>query len=124
MSEPVPVEALKERIAEFGGGAFLITTNAEGRVHVVSASPHVDDDRLTVAAGRTTRANVAANRSVTLLWPRSPDGAYSLIVDGLATADSNDHGEVTVMPSRAVLHRLADAVGDGARCMPVERPSD
>ena len=100
----MPVEALKERIAEFGDSAFLITANAEGRVHVVSAAPRFAGDELVIAAGRTTRANVAANPLVTLLWPRSPDGAHSLIVDGLATADSNDDAEMTVAPSRAVLH--------------------
>ena len=124
MSVAVSVEALKERIAEFGDAAFMISANTEGRVHVVSVAPRVDDDNLTVAAGRTTRTNVAANPSVTLLWPRSPDGAYSLIVDGLATADSNDDGDVVVTPSRAVLHRLADAIGDGPRCVAVERPPD
>lgn len=123
MSVPVPVEALRERLAEFGDGAFLITTSAEGRVHVVSAAPHFTRDNLVVAAGRTTRANVAANPLVTLLWPRSPDGAYSLIVDGRALADSNSDGEMAVTPSRAVLHRLADAIGDGPRCLPVEPPS-
>jgi hypothetical protein len=118
----VPVEALRERIAEFGDGAFLITASGEGRVHVVSAAPRVVNGNLMVAAGRTTRANVAANPSVTCLWPRSPDGAYSLIVDGLASEDSNDDGVLAVTPSRAVLHRLADAIGDGPRCVPVERP--
>ena len=123
MSEAVPVEALKERIAEFGNGAFLITANADGFVHVVSAAPRVGDGCLTLAAGHTTRANLAANRSVTLLWPRSPDGAYSLIVDGFATTESADDGDVLVKPSRAVLHRLVDAVGDGPKCLPVERPA-
>lgn len=120
MSVPVPIEALKDRVAEFGSGAFLITANAEGRVHVVSVAPRFADDALMIGAGRTTRANVAANPSVTLLWPRSPDGAYSLIVDGLATADTNDDADVAVTPSRAVLHRLADAAGDGPSCVPVE----
>jgi hypothetical protein len=111
MSVPVPLEALPERIAELGDGAFLITANLEGRVHVVSAAPRVAGAELVVAAGRTTRANLAANPSVTLLWPRSPDGAHSLIVDGIATVGP-DEDDVVVSPSRAVLHRLADAAGD------------
>jgi len=123
VSVPVPIEALKERIAEFGVGAFLITANLEGRVHVVSVVLRVDNDTLVVAAGRTTRANVMVNPSVALLWPRSPDGAYSLIVDGLAAADSRNDAEVVVTPCRAVLHRLADATGDGPTCLPVEQPS-
>lgn len=118
----VLVEALRERIAEFGGGAFLISASAEGRVHVASIAPRVDGAVLVVVAGRTTLANVATNPSVTVLWPRSPDGAYSLIVDGLATAGSRIDGGLVVTPSRAVLHRLANVVGDEPRCVPVTRP--
>ena len=87
MSVPVPVDVLWERIAEFDDGAFLISATTEGRVHVASIVPRVDGDVLVVVAGRTALANVAANPSVTVLWPRSPDGAYSLIVDGLAAVD-------------------------------------
>ena len=122
MSVPVPVEALRERIAEFGGGAFVISASSEGRVHVASVVPRVDGAVIVVVAGRTAMANVASNPSVTLLWPQSPDGAYSLIVDGLAAAGSSDDGELAVTPSRAVLHRLANAPGDGPTCTPVTRP--
>lgn len=123
MSEAVPVEALQHRIAEFGSGAFLITVNAEMLGHVVSVAPRVEDGCLMLAVGHTTRANLATNPSVTLLWPRSPDGAYGLIVDGLATKESVDDREVAVTPTRAVLHRLVDPIGDGPGCLPVEQPS-
>ncbi len=57
----MPVEALKQRIADFGSGPFQITADAEGHTHVVSVTPRFDDDVLLVAVGRTSRANVAAN---------------------------------------------------------------
>jgi hypothetical protein len=124
VSVPVPVEALQARIEEFGGGAFLITASSEGSVHVVSATPRVEDAVLVVGAGRTTRANLATNPVVTLLWPRSPDGAYSLIVDGMAVEGTGADGDVAITPSRAVLHRLADAPSDGPQCVPIEGPPD
>lgn len=123
MSVPVPIDALQERIDEFGAGAFLITTKADGQVHVVSTTAHVDGALLVVAgAGRTSRANLAANPWATVLWARSPDGAYSLIVDGRAGADSADDGALAITPTHAVLHRLADASAALPRCVPVEDP--
>lgn len=120
-SVPVPIEALEKRIEDFGTAAFLITMSIDGQAHVVSTWPRLEDEILVVEAGRTSQANAAANPSVTLLWPRSSDGAYSLIVDGTAV-DDPDGGAIAVHPLQAVLHRLVDATGDGPRCVPVEQP--
>ena len=120
---PVPVEALQDRLVEFGPAAFLITATSEGRVHVVSAAPRIEGDVLVVGAGRTSRANLAANPALTLLWPGPPSGDYSLIVDGQALGGHGE-GDVEVTPMRAVLHRLVGAVNDGPRCVPIEQPVD
>jgi hypothetical protein len=120
VSVSVPVETLHQRIKECGDSAFLVTASAEGRVHVVSAAPRIDGATLMVSVGRTARANVAVNPSATLLWPRSPDGAYSLIVDGLATAGAGEDDELRITPSHAVLHRLANVSSDLPRCVPIE----
>jgi hypothetical protein len=85
VSVAVPIEALQEHMDRFAAPAFLITASPSGSAHVVSATPRVEGDVLRVGAGRTTRANVAANPVATLLWPCSPDGQYSLIVDATAT---------------------------------------
>jgi hypothetical protein len=112
VSVDVPIEALDKRIEEFGSAAFLITINIDGHAHVASTQPRLEGGVLVVEAGRTSRANAAANPSVTLLWPRSSDGAYSLIVDA-TTVDGDHDGAITAHPVHAVLHRLVDANGDG-----------
>jgi hypothetical protein len=43
---------------------------------------------------------------------------YSLIVDGTALAATGE-GALAVAPTRAVLHRVAGAAGDGPTCRPV-----
>ena len=99
--------------------AFVMTAGADGRVHVVSAAPRCDRDGIHVTAGRTTRAHLAANAAVTLLWPRTEDGRYALIVDGAARGDL-DGDELVIEPSSAILHRLPGAGDDLPRCEPVK----
>src|SRR5262245_51787906 len=111
MSVAVDLEGLTERIAEFGPAAFLVTIGDDGP-HVVSVAVTQDGDRLAVPAGRRSRANAAARPAVTLLWPATPGGAYSLLVDGAASTDDDD-GPVAITPTSAVLHRVADATGSG-----------
>ena len=67
--------------------------------------------------GGHTRENLTHRSDVTLLWPPSEPGGYSLIVDGTADAqpaadDGSEAGSETVrlgvVPTRALLHREAD----------------
>jgi hypothetical protein len=120
MSEPVPLDVLWERVAEFGEHPYLVTVNSDGSgAHVVSVSTRVVDDRAVLTAGGRTRTNLAANPAATLLWPGAPGGAYSLIVDGHGTVLDGDEGEVAITPSRAVLHRVAGAAEANPSCVPV-----
>jgi hypothetical protein len=79
-----------------------------------------DGDTLAFDAGRTSRANLAARPTATLLWPSRPfdDGEYSLIVDGDGVV-TGDGDEVTVRPTAAVLHRIAGSAGGGPSCVRV-----
>jgi hypothetical protein len=143
VSVPVDLQGLRERIAEFGDRAFLVTVGGDGRPHVVSVHVGRDGDRLLVAAGRRTTANVEARPDVTLLWPapvtaglavEPEDGGcgdpvpvgtaarldeYGLIVDGAGEITGSDPPVLAIRPTAAVLHRLADTVGDGPACVPV-----
>jgi hypothetical protein len=123
MSVAVDLEGLSERIAEFGTAAFLVTTGDDGP-HVVSVTVAQDGGRLVAPAGRRTRANLAARPALTLLWPAAPGGSYSLLVDGTAAApDAGDAGEVvSIIPTSGVLHRVADATGEGPTCLPLDDP--
>lgn len=122
MSLPVELDALRERIAEYGNAAFLVTVDEHGAVHVVSVALRYADDGIVVPVGRRSRTNVERNKAVTLLWPPRPDPAYSMIVDATVVAFGVDNAEVTLEPHSAVLHRVAGASGDGPTCLPVAEP--
>ena len=120
MSVPVDLAALHALVDELGPEALLATVTAEDTPHLVSVLVAGGDGKghLTMGGGRRTRANIALNPRVTLLWPSVRDGAYRLIVDGTATANADE--TVTVEPTFAVLHRIAGVDGDGPNCVPVE----
>jgi hypothetical protein len=115
MSVPVSLEELRRRVDEYGTVPFLVTTDG-AHPHVVSVRITFDGTQLSVEAGRQSRANIDATDTATLLWP-DRDGPYCLIVDGDA---ANDGQTTHVRPTRAVLHRLADASTDLPSCVRIE----
>jgi hypothetical protein len=120
MSLAVSLRELHERVDACGPRAFLVTVSEAGGAHVVSVVVRRDGDALAFDAGRTSRSNLAARPSATLLWPSRAldDGEYSLIVDGDATV-SGDGDTVVVHPTAAVLHRIAGSAGGGPSCIRV-----
>ncbi len=111
LDELVPeIEARRER-------AFLVTVGDDGAPHVTSTLVSWRADALEASAGRTTRANASARPTVTVIWPGAPGEPYSLLVDGDAAPGSE---AVVVHPTRAVLHRVAGAPGDGPSCVRLE----
>jgi hypothetical protein len=119
MSVPVALDELKQRVDELGTNPFLVTTGEDRRAHVLSVRARFDGSRFLMSAGRTSRAN-GAGATVTLLWPGT-GGPYGLIVDGTCEVD-DDAETVTVTPTRAVLHRLADASEELPSCVRIESP--
>jgi Pyridoxamine 5'-phosphate oxidase len=118
VSVTVALDELRARSAEFGEVAFLLTVTDDRRPHVVSVKVAWDGDALVAGAGRTTSANVAGQPTVSMLWAPPARGDYSLIVDGTAETQERDNAMVVVIrPSRAVLHRVANADGDGPSCV-------
>ena len=99
MTETVELEGLRDRVAEYGPAAYLVTIGDDGP-HVVSVVVTLEDGTLTMGAGRTSRRNVAERPVATMLWPAGPDGAYSLLVDGEAVAGSAEW-PLTVRPKSA-----------------------
>ena len=110
------LEELARRVEEFGPVGFLVTADGSSS-HVVSVTATFDGERFLVPAGRSSQRNVASSSIATLLWPTPTGGPYCLIVDGEASVDGDD---VVVRPTRAVLHRLADAPTDLPSCVPLE----
>jgi hypothetical protein len=108
------LDDLRDAISERGDAAFAVTVGDDGP-HVVSLRLRWDGDVLVGGAGNRTASNVATQSRVTLLWPGAW-GEFSLLVDGDATAAD---GELRITPTRAVLHRSAEAAGDGPSCVKV-----
>ena len=111
MSVKLELGELAERLDEYGF-AYLVTVGEEGRAHVLAVTPELSDAGLFVGGiGRHSVDNATARPDVTLVWPPTTDGGYSLIVDGAATVGD---GELTMIPAKAILHRPAPGE-DGKR---------
>lgn len=115
----VDLKALADALVDYPY-AYLITVDDDYRVHTVTVEPRLDGATLDVGLiGGRTRNNLAQRADVTLLWPPAEPGGYSLIVDG--SAEVTDAGEqtarLTVVPTRALLHRDAESADAAKGCL-------
>ena len=108
MSIRVEMAELPAEIASRGGG-FLLSSVMDSRPHAAHLSFEIaaadGQVELRASAGRTARGNCQQRPAVTVLWPATEEGGHSLIVDGEARVDSDEHIIVTAVS--AVLHRPA-----------------
>jgi hypothetical protein len=124
----VDVKRLAAALPDYPFG-YLITVDDGYRVHTVTVEPRLrelpdgpdgpEGPKALIDVGLIggrTRENLADRRDVTLLWPPPEPGGYSLIVDGTAeVTDADDEAvRLGVVPTRALLHREADADSPGA----------
>jgi hypothetical protein len=122
MSIPVAIDDLAAATAGYGW-AYLLTVRDDLRPHIVAVSPIWDGGRLVMGVGRGTARNAAQRPSISLCYPPTDDGGYSLIVDGTAEVGADDR--IRFEPTGAVLHRPAapgfvgSATGCGNDCEPV-----
>jgi hypothetical protein len=122
MSVKVDLDQLAEALADFTF-AYLITVGDDYRAHTVAVDPVLSDGALDIGpVGNSTRRNLAQHGDVTLVWPPSQPGGYTLIIDGTGRTERD---ALTVVPSRAVLHRKAlpgNATKPGCKddCVPLE----
>lgn len=96
---------LTEAVATVAGRGrpFLVTTASGGGPHVGVVDAALDGSAVVVrGAGPRSRANLAANHAVTLLWPAVGEEERNLILDGTARVDGD---VVVVSPTKAILHR-------------------
>lgn len=120
MSVAVGLDELRRKIEEFPTDPYLLSVGDDGRAHTVAVSARWSGDDLVVPAGNTTVRNATARPLVALLWPPPARGGFSLIVDAtvVSTHRADAGNEITLRPSRAVLHRPAPS-GTGNECAPV-----
>ncbi|BBY39290.1 hypothetical protein MMAN_34240 [Mycobacterium mantenii] len=115
----VDLKALADALVDFPY-AYLITVDDGYRVHTVTVEPQLREATLDVGLiGGRTRNNLAHRADVTLLWPPAEPGGYSLIVDGSAeVTDAGDEtARLSVVPTRALLHRDADSPDAAKGCL-------
>lgn len=115
----VDLKALADALADYPY-AYLITVDDGYRVHTVTVEPQLREAALDVGLiGGRTRNNLAQRADVTLLWPPAEPGGYSLIVDGTAevTEAGAETASLTVVPTRALLHRDADSPDAAKGCL-------
>jgi len=102
VSIAVALDELPGKLAEFPW-CYLVTSGEE-RPHVLAVKPTAVATGLRCETGHSSRANVARNPLVVLMFPPSESDGLSLLVDG--QAEVNGDG-IVVSPTWAVLHRSA-----------------
>jgi len=124
MSVKVDLDKLADALADFSFG-YLITVGDDFRAHTVAVEPVLTDGSFDVGQmGSGTRRNAGEHPDVTVVWPPTEPGGYTLIVDGRAEVSD---GGLTVTPTRAVLHRRATSESkatspDGLHdCLPLKK---
>lgn len=124
MSVKVELGELAAKLADFDV-AYLVTVSEDAGSHVLSVWPEMTAAGIRVdGVGRHTQANAAAHPAVTLVFPPTERGGYTLLVDGTATVDAST---VTIAPATAILHRPAagpDGRRAGSDCIDVAVTSD
>ena len=119
MSLKVELGELEKTLEQYGF-AYLVTVGDGDRVHVLAVTPVLTDGGLVVGGvGRHSQANATDRPDVTLVWPPTEAGGFSLLVDGRATVDGET---ITVAPAKATLHRPApgaDGLRAGSDCVSV-----
>jgi hypothetical protein len=113
---------LRDAIATHPIGPFLLTVTGEARPHVGDVRATWRGEEIVVAAPSSWPGSARyGHTDVSLLWPPSEPGGYSLIVDGTA---STAGGELTITPTRAVHYRPHRGQGEsgeecGNDCVPI-----
>jgi hypothetical protein len=124
MSVKVDLDKLADALVDFTFG-YLITVGDDYRAHTVAIEPVLSAGTFDVGQmGSGTRRNASEHPDVTVVWPPADPGGYTLIVDGRAEVTD---GGLTVVPTRAVLHRRATSDSaatspDGLHdCLPLKK---
>jgi len=109
MSIPVPIEELADAAARYTQAPFLLTTSDDARPHAIQVEVSVRGAAVSCDVGRRTGHNSLERPLVSLLWPPTESGGYSLIADGEMSVSGTpgDGATGTIIVSNAVLHRPA-----------------
>jgi hypothetical protein len=129
MSISVELDRVRDEAAQRSGIAYLLTVTGDGRPHAIAVTVDWKGTDAVMSAGRGSCRNASERTSVSVLWPPTEPGGYSLIVDGTASVVLNGEGDgegggvVTISPAKAVLHRPGQGANPAcvADCVPLLR---
>jgi len=102
VSIAVALDEIPEKLADYRW-CYLVTSGDE-RPHALAVKPTVVETGLRCETGHSSRANVARNPLVVMIFPAQQADGMTLLVDG--EAEVNGDG-IVVKPTWAVLHRSA-----------------
>jgi hypothetical protein len=119
MAREVLFTDVRRRVAEFGELATLVTVTEAGTPHAVTVLVEAAGDRLVARVGPSTRRNLVARPTLSLLWLPTDGGLYQLILDGEAETigeETEAATEISIVVTKGILHRLAGHDGAGPTC--------
>lgn len=102
----MPALTLSEAISQYGREAYLLTIGKDGP-HTSNVSIDLCSGVIGCTIGASAAKNIAKEPHVSLFWPPTEPGGYSMIVNGVAAGRREPSGvtmaEITL--TKSVLHR-------------------
>lgn len=102
----MPIRTLAEAISHYGREAYLLTVAKDGP-HTSHVTVELRDSGISCTMGVSAANNIAREPNVSLFWPPTETGGYSLIINGAAAGERRSTGETmaTITLTKSVLHR-------------------
>ena len=102
----MPIRTLAEAISHYGREAYLLTVAKDGP-HTSHVTVELQGSLIACTVGVSAAKNIARVPNVSLFWPPTEAGGYSLIVNGAAVGERRPTGVTmaTITLTKSVLHR-------------------
>jgi hypothetical protein len=102
----MPIRTLAEAISQYGNDAYLLTVAQDGP-HTSHVTIELRGNTLACVVGASAARNIARQPNVSVFWPPTEPGGYSLIINGTAAGEHRGPGGTTaaITLTKSVLHR-------------------
>ena len=110
----MPICTLADAIAHYGHEAYLLTVAKDGP-HTSHVTIELRGGSIGCTVGASAAKNIAREPKVSLFWPPTEPGGYTLIVNGTVAGECRPtdvtNAEITL--TKSVLHRPGRKPDDG-----------